>query len=105
MHNSASAALHGELERQRSKIISVLRRPSQAEANKWLVFFGWYKSCGHTVGPAKFYVGLGFKIKGQLEPPLGYCDGLALYYSIIPGLACPHRRDGQGLPRGMEQRA
>ena len=47
----------------------------QAEANKWLVFFGWHQGGRHIVRPAKFYVGLGFEIKGQFEPPLGYCGG------------------------------
>src|SRR5947207_10130504 len=47
----------------------------QAEANKWLVFFGWHEGWRHPVRPAKFYVGLGFEIKGQLEPPLGDCGG------------------------------
>jgi hypothetical protein len=34
-----------------------------------------YEGCRHIVRPAKFYLGLGFEIKGQLEPPFGYCGG------------------------------
>ena len=57
------------------KLFRYFEWASQAEANKWLVFFGWYEGGRHIVRPAKFYVGLGFEIKGQLEPPLGYCGG------------------------------
>src|SRR5437763_8287027 len=57
------------------KLFRYFEWATQAQANKWLVFFGWYEGRRHIVRPAKFYVGLGFEIKGQLEPPLGYCGG------------------------------
>ena len=65
----------GALQRQRSRLFRPFEGAFQADANKRFVFFGWDEGCRHIVGPAKFHVGLGFEIKGQLEPALGYCRG------------------------------
>ena len=75
MRNSASADCMECSSATDLKLFRYFEWARQAKADKWLMFFGWHEGCRHIVRPAKFYVGLGFEIKGQLKPPLGYCGG------------------------------
>jgi len=97
MRNSASADCMECSSATDLKLFRYFEWARQAKADKWLMFFGWHEGCRHIVRPAKFYVGFGFEIKGQLEPPLGYCGGFEGDNRAF--------RFGEAAGRGQDQQA